>query len=306
MSSRYIFDISRIEDNKYRISFSLGSWTMSQEVYDSDLKRLVDSINQVRGLSEIMNLFNCNEEQATKLRSCWGEDGTSPEDDCKECSFKRKECFKCQFICQSPLEKSMFLEFRKRGIDVVLQRRIRKDGTYYDYPEEIDKETILTIPDFYIESKNNKVCIYADGASYHYNNENQGIRDRTIDRELQNLGYKVIRYLGAEIRNNINEVIDSVMRSVNESVISEKKPSTEPETTGYCIRCGKPIEYNTRRPYCIDCWSKWMSEGSYENKRERFCHRCGKAKPYIYFMSPLDDDCDALENNKKKKEREIL
>lgn len=109
----------------------------------------------------------------------------------------------------------MFLEFKRRDIDVTLQKRISKDGTSYDYPEKIDKETILTIPDFYIENEKNKVCIYADGKTYHYNNEYQGIRDRSIDIALQNLGYKVLRYTGSQIRDNVKAVVDNVINSTN-------------------------------------------------------------------------------------------
>ena len=286
-----ILDISRIDGHKYNVRLSLNTWSLSKEVTDMELQQLADSISEVRGLSQIMDLFKCTEEQAYKLRSCWGEDGTRPDSDCKECQFKRKECFKCQFICMSPLEKAMFLEFRKRGIDVVLQRRIRKDGTYYDYPEDIDKETILTIPDFYIEGNLNKVCVYADGVSYHYKNESKIIKDRTIDINLQNLGYKVVRYLGEQIRNNLDDVIDSVMRSVNETTYSEGKHETAPENVGFCIRCGRQIPFDCDKPYCRDCYSEWQSEGGYVNCPEKFCHKCGKEKHGIYFMHPLDFDC---------------
>lgn len=286
-----ILDISRIDGNNYRISLSLDNWNLSKVVTDRELQQLVDSINRVRGLSQIMDLFKCTEKQANKLRSCWGEDGTRPDSDCKDCQFKRKECFKCQFVCMSPLERAMFLGFRKRGIDVVLQRRIRKDGTYYDYPEDIDKETILTIPDFYIEGKHNKVCVYADGVSYHYKDESKIIKDRTIDIDLQNLGYKVVRYLGEQIRNNLDDVIDSVMRSVNETTYSEDKHVTTPENVGFCIRCGKQIPFDLDKPYCLDCYLGWQSDGGYVNYPEKFCHKCGKEKRGIYFMHPLDYDC---------------
>ena len=57
-------------------------------------------------------------------------------------------------------------------------------------------DNILTIPDFYIETEKSKMCIYADGHTYHERTENQALRDRNIDRELQKIGYKVLRYTG--------------------------------------------------------------------------------------------------------------
>lgn len=208
-----ILDIKPLEEGHFSISISLGSWTLSKEVSDRDLEQLQKAISDARGLSKIKDDFSCTLEEATKIRDAWGY-GKSGNYECKKCSLKGVECYKCLFVCQSPLEQAMFWEFRKRGIDVVLQRRIRKDGSFYDAPEEVEKETILTIPDFYLEKDGTKLCIYADGKTYHYNNENQGIRDRSIDISLQNLGYKVLRYTGSQIRDDVSKVIDSVLNSI--------------------------------------------------------------------------------------------
>lgn len=218
--SRVNMEIERREKDKFEISFLISNeWYLKHEVDDYGLQQLVDKINEVRGVSSVMNLFNCSEKQAEQLLVAWGEKppyaGPFRLDyGCEKCQFKRKECFKCAFICQSPLERSMFIEFRRRDIDPVLQRRIRKDGTMYDYPEDVDPATILTIPDFYLEGEKGKVCIYADGKTYHYNNENQGIRDRSIDIALQNLGFKVLRYTGSQIRDNVAAVIDGILASI--------------------------------------------------------------------------------------------
>ena len=218
--SRVNMEIERKEKDKYEISFLISNeWYLKHEVDDYGLQQLVEKINTVRGVTSVMNLFNCSEKQATQLLVTWGEIpgggfGGRLNLGCDKCQFKRKECFKCAFICQSPLERSMLLEFRRRAIDPVLQRRIRKDGTMYDYPEDVDSATILTIPDFYLEGDKEKVCIYADGGTYHYNNENQGIRDRSIDIALQNLGFKVLRYTGSQIRDNVAAVIDGIMASI--------------------------------------------------------------------------------------------
>ena len=209
-----LLDIELLDRGKYIVKISLGNWSLQQEVSDLDLQRLSEKINQARGLSDIMAKFSCTESEANVIRNQWGDGNTRGSSECMDCSLKGIECYKCQFVCQSPLERSMFREFRKRGIDVILQRRIRKDGSFYDAPKEVEKDTILTIPDFYIESEKAKLCVYADGGTYHYTNENQGIRDRGIDIALQNLGYKVLRYTGTQIRGKVSSVIDSVMESL--------------------------------------------------------------------------------------------
>ena len=226
MANQFGMEIIRKDVGQYEISIQLtNGWNLTHYVDDSGLQAMINKINKVRGVSSVMELFSCTEEQALELLAIWGEGspynrpGThgflAAQERCKNCQFKRKECFKCQFVCQSPLEMSMLLEFRRRDIDPILQRRIRKDGTMYDYPEEVEKDTILTIPDFYLEGEKEKVCIYADGGTYHYNNERQGIRDRSIDIALQNLGFKVLRYTGSQIREDVAAVVDSILKSVN-------------------------------------------------------------------------------------------
>ena len=209
-----VLDIEPLDTGTYVVKISLGNWSLQKEVSDSDLQILSEEISRARGLSDIMAKFSCTESEANKIRNQWGYGNVRGNIDCKDCQLKGVECYKCLFVCQSPLEQSMFREFSKRGIDVILQRRIRKDGSFYDAPKEVEKETILTIPDFYIQSGDSRLCIYADGGTYHYKNEYQGIRDRSIDIALQNLGYKVLRYTGTQIREKLSFVIDSVMESM--------------------------------------------------------------------------------------------
>lgn len=92
-----------------------------------------------------------------------------------------------------------------------MQLRINKDGSFYDFPKKINFDNILTIPDFYIEKDNLRVCIYADGHTYHERTEKQALRDRNIDRELQKLGFKVLRYTGQEIRKDCSLVVENII-----------------------------------------------------------------------------------------------
>ncbi len=58
------------------------------------------------------------------------------------------------------------------------------------------------------------------------------------------------------------------------------KPTTAQQHFGYCIRCGKEIEYTYGDPkpryYCKDCWREWYRNGSNPKQKEYYCHRCGK------------------------------
>lgn len=186
------------------------NWNLSLNTSRSDLIQFRDKLNEVLGFSEISKQFNCSIHEAEKIFSYQESEAI-----CKSCNQKNKICFDCIYTCQSPLEQKLFVALKSEGIDSELQRRIRKDGTGYSKNIPIDKKTILTLPDFYIETFEKKICIYADGHTYHERTEYQALRDRNIDRELQNFGYVCLRFTGKEIRENIEKVIETIKVSMD-------------------------------------------------------------------------------------------
>lgn len=204
--------IELIEKDEFKISIKLDNWILSRNVSESALKELQDEISNVTGLTKISETFNCNGADARKIKDFW--DSRVNFNLCKECKFKWIECFNCIIKCESPLERSLLLELKKNNIDAVMQRRINKDGSYYDFPQSIDYDNILTIPDFYIEKNNIKLCVYADGHTYHERTEGQALRDRNIDRELQRIGFTVLRYTGQEIRKSCSLVVENIIKNL--------------------------------------------------------------------------------------------
>ena len=67
------------------------------------------------------------------------------------------------------------------------------------------------------------------------------------------------------------------------------------EHKGFCIRCGKEIEFSSDLddpyPYCFSCYRQWTSEGRDEEKKENFCHYCGKKAARITFRKPVEYEC---------------
>lgn len=65
-------------------------------------------------------------------------------------------------------------------------------------------------------------------------------------------------------------------------------PKPKTDKTGYCIRTGKPIPFNTEKPMCDEAFQSW-SKFSNEDYPEKFCHFSGessngetsKAKPIL-------------------------
>ena len=188
-------------------------WNLTHITGRFELIRLRNEINGALGFNEIAENFKCSIEQAEKI-----SEYQEKEKICIGCNQKNIACFDCIYTCQSPLEQKLFIAIKNQKIESELQRRIRKDGTGYSKEFPVDRETILTLPDFYIEASDKKICIYADGHTYHERTEYQALRDRNIDRELQNLGFVCLRFTGKEIRENIEKVVETIKKSI------EKKP----------------------------------------------------------------------------------
>jgi hypothetical protein len=140
---------------------------------------------------------------------------------CKKCDYKTSLSETCDIcldptITQSPLERMLFVELSKAKIKFQQQYGLNRDGEYiltegreYDNPD-YNFTDVLTILDFYIEKGDKKLCVYTDGHIYHERTEEQATRDREIDRQLQVLGYTVLRYTGKEVREEIGKIIEEI------------------------------------------------------------------------------------------------
>jgi hypothetical protein len=206
-------NVELVKKDEYKISFSIDNWEVSKNVSEKALNELREQIDSVTGLTKISQELKCNGEDAKKVKEFW--DLKSNWKLCNDCNFKWKVCHDCVVKCDSPLERSLLLELVKQNVKSTMQRRFNKDGSFYEFPEEIDFDNILTIPDFYIETEKIKLCIYADGHTYHERSERQALRDRNIDRELQKLGFIVLRYTGQEIRKDCSLVVENIKSNMN-------------------------------------------------------------------------------------------
>lgn len=272
----------------YKISFQLaGDIEVSKKLYEPDMKELLDDIVDVLGYKPIMEKFKCTIKEAQEIRKKIDRDS-----DCKDCELKLKECYRCCNVCESPLERDLLKALVKNNIEVELQLRINKDNTVSHFPEPVDPENILTIPDFYLESDNKKICIYTDGHTYHERTEYQAVRDRSIDRELQNLGYVVLRFTTSEIRNGLSKVIKVIKKSIGitEENNFDVSLNNIKITEGTCIRCGAKISYDLKKPLCDDCYQVWMQFGNMDYT-ERYCCKCGKECYSTSYGSPLCKNC---------------
>ncbi len=286
---KIIVDLKEKENN-FEYSFIVplsGDTQVVKTLSENEMISLFDDISTVLGYKPIIEKFNCSVEDAKDIKR-----EIDRKSDCRDCDLKMIECYRCCKVCESPLEKDLLKALIRNGISVELQMRINKDNTISHFPEKVDPSKILTIPDFYIETQNKKICVYTDGHTYHERTEYQAVRDRTIDRDLQNLGYIVLRYTTSEIRNKLDNVIMDIKKSmgIEQEDYDSSPKSDEVIEDGSCIRCGARIPYSINNPYCENCYQIWAH---FRNRDyvENYCHKCGKQINNITYAQPLCKNC---------------
>lgn len=200
---------------QFELRLNLNNWELVREINEIQLRKMRDDINEVLGLNDIASSFGISITESEEILKFHKNNLR-----CSTCAFKLKECFNCVITCQSPLERDLFLALLSIGLDTKLQQRINKDGQIYGNTEPINKAQILTLPDFYIATAEQKYCIYTDGHTYHERTEYQALRDRSIDRELQLLGFVVLRYTGKEIRTELKKTALQIFQNVTKTTLS--------------------------------------------------------------------------------------
>lgn len=89
--------------------------------------------------------------------------------------------------------------------------------------------------------------------------------------------------------NSAREYFES-LKEYSEEIVSSEKQTIEEEikddAKGFCIECGKSIDYNMKRPVCKECFSKVP----YYYKWRKFCHGCGQENK-VNIPKPLCESC---------------
>lgn len=99
----------------------------------------------------------------------------------------------------------------KTDIERVMQRALKKERVevVYNFPIRCKYGYII---DFAIPDK--KIVIECDGEAWHKLGNS---RDRKRDAVLRKLGWKILRFRGQEILNNINNCIEKIkLKIINE------------------------------------------------------------------------------------------
>lgn len=195
-----------------RIENKNSSWDQVFECDRKDLERLLKDLDNVLGESSLSELLGIPEEQATIIEAAHRDDPL-----CQGCKFKGTwRCVPCLIEIQSPIERILFLELSKAGIDFKIQFGISHYGNSLNvkkrsYEDPIHNfKDVLTVADFYIRVRDAQLCVYTDGHTYHERTEEQALKDRSQDRKLQQLGFTVFRYPGKAVRENPSKIVQEI------------------------------------------------------------------------------------------------
>jgi len=63
-----------------------------------------------------------------------------------------------------------------------------------------------------------KIIIECDGHNFHEKTKEQAIRDKKRDRNLTKLGFKILRFSGSEIYNNVEDCVKEIFSLVDQSL----------------------------------------------------------------------------------------
>ena len=209
-------DNSENEVTEYLISITEKGriWDKTIRCNIKELTKLRDEISELIESTTTAEKLNIKNDKANILDRHYADDEL-----CQNCTYKlTNHCLTCIFDLQSPLERKLFLALNKQYVRFETQyplnwrgEKISIEGKSYNNPKNNFKE-VLTVADFYIEKRDIKLCVYTDGHTYHERTEEQAQRDKRIDRKLQELGFKVLRYTGKDLNESADKIVDEIKK----------------------------------------------------------------------------------------------
>lgn len=205
-------------DNNTRYQIELHetktNWSLNYICSLKELLQLKERVDDLVSCVDLAELLNVSSEESKRI-----EDFYKVNEFCNICLFRSTHtCVPCVLTIESPIERELYLAFkRKKFFDFRMQVGINHKGEEIEIigrsynNSQNNFRDVLTIVDFYISSRNKKLCVYTDGHNYHERTVDQATRDRSIDRKLQDLGFGVKRFTTKEIKTNIDQIVKEIL-----------------------------------------------------------------------------------------------
>jgi hypothetical protein len=263
----------------------VNGWNYRIETSGSALKNIRDRIDDIFAIQEVSSLYGICEKDGAKIVKNYHLN----EKMCSKCEFRGLECDKCVLVCSTSSEVRLFLEMRKHNLNPDLQKRIYKDGTVYDYFQEIDESKILTIPSFYFDTGDKKLCIYIDNHVYYGGTMQDKVHDKYVDRELELMGCKVMRFGRQTIARKMDFSIGMIQKALG---IELEDPMRKIRNKIFSFSNGKLINLLQKYPEDMPVVASAYGAG-YDNLYSLFVKKVSHHPDNPYYQGLFQEDDDA-------------
>lgn len=196
------------------------------------------------------------------------------------------------YIQLNPLLKSQLQQVNAQSTDMRLVYREIKNEEDMEFLKKIRGIKIYSLDNLHAKCyMNQDTAIVTSLNLYQYSQHNNIEFGVKINKEVDVVLYNE---LSREVDSLINQgkQYNKLAESVSTAIGFTKKAIIVIQgamAPGYCIRCGKEIEYDSEKPLCDHCYKSWAKyhDPKYE---EKYCHSCGK-KAKISYEKPVCYGC---------------
>lgn len=168
-------------------------------------------------------------------------------------------------------------DIRRIDLRIIYRKDNKINADDISFLQELTSIKILACENLHAKCYlNENTAIITSMNLYEYsqqNNREMGIKiEKSVDKKLYediSEEVKAILQTSQPIPFSIKKMDVPLRESLKNTVLKSDK------LDGFCIRCGKEIKLNQKKPFCIDCYTGWEKyrNADYE---EKFCHGCKK------------------------------
>ncbi len=172
-----------------------------------------------------------------------------------------------------------------RNIDIkVVFKTDRLNAEELSYLQELSSVKVLACENLHAKCYlNENTALITSMNLYQHSQQNNWEMGIKIDKAKDPQLYKKVYDESMLIIQTSQHTPFSIRKTESESTRFSKNTFAANKTNqknnsndnGFCIRCGKDIKLNQKKPFCIGCYTEWEKyrNADYE---EKFCHGCKK------------------------------
>ena len=141
-----------------------------------------------------MSLASENREPRFGVNSANWIDGRS-----LDLQYQRRWYLRRLGLSEAFMELVLHQKKKRTDIELMIEYWLLNNEIFYEFQRYINLPSTYTKIDFFIEPN---ICLYCDG-NYYHELEKRKMADERITKELESLGYRIIRLWGSDIHDGV-------------------------------------------------------------------------------------------------------